>query len=356
MSASGTNGARRGKCPGCTADPRRAHTDNELREFHPRRYEFERATRGVAFAKDFLPSLEALMRDRVETSEARIMAWLKRTSWGNQSLHCINEDGTEAFQADCAVQLGIDKRRVSKVMQYLEQRGYLERRGNAKVLYPVVSPTLTGPPPDSNGKSPERATFSTFLELWKVAHSSDFFELEVARSTVERIRKVVLSDYKQWLATRTKSDAYKERDSESSERGEDAAAVSVPTPEEESVPAHPRHFPSPSQDEAPEPAPLVRLAGLRDCFPGEYMSGVALQGLDDHLVARLGGEYDRQAYVAFVARRQAKGKIRTGLVFDHEGLPHDFCEWVTRRKPRLAGNVKRRKLPNTMRSSAFRKS
>jgi hypothetical protein len=202
---------KRDRCPACAEG--RKHTDPELKQYHSKRWEFEEATRGLNFTKDFNPALEAIMRDRLATSGERVMAWCKRSAWGKHSLYCIKDNGEPAFQVDCATELRIDKRRVSDTIRYYAARGYLEMRGPAKLLYPVISPRLVGPS-NLEEKSEE---YRMFLESWKVAHSTEFSELEVALSTVKRIREVLLSDYKQWRALRTKSGANKGRDSESSD-------------------------------------------------------------------------------------------------------------------------------------------
>lgn len=173
-----------------------------IKDFNARRSEFEAATRGVSFTKDFNPSLEALMNDPLETYVARVFAWTKRKAWGNQCLYCVNSDGSPAFQVDCVRELKIAKYTVCKAVNYLVRRGYLEMRGTAKVLYPVISPDPANT--QTKGEDIKKLpAYATFLEDWKVAHSSDFAELEVARSTVERIRKVILTGYREWRALQT---------------------------------------------------------------------------------------------------------------------------------------------------------
>ena len=154
------------------------------------RAEYESATRGLIFTKDFQTRQEALMHDPLATVGERVMAWILRRSWGEYVLYAIRDDGEPAFQRDCAKDLGIDKKAVSHAVAYYQRRGYLENQ--PKKLYPVISPVLGGPPK----KVVRSSDFLQFINDWKVAHSSDFHELEVARSTVERIRKVILSEYK----------------------------------------------------------------------------------------------------------------------------------------------------------------
>lgn len=154
------------------------------------RAEYEAKTKGLSFTKDFRTRQEALMRDPLATIGERVMAWILRRSWGEYSLYTIKDDGTPAYQVDCANELGIDKRKVSNAVAYNQRRGYLENQ--PKKLYPVIAP-ISGDPPQKVTRSPD---FLQFIEDWKVTHSADFQELEVARSTVERIRKVILSEYK----------------------------------------------------------------------------------------------------------------------------------------------------------------
>lgn len=158
---------------------------------------FDEATKGLNFTKDFHTALEAVMHDPTETNGNRFMAWLKRRSWGKYRLYAMTDENQPATQADCERELGIDKRIISNLVAYYERRGYLYR--DEKVLCPVIAPQ-PGPALEKVTRSPD---FAKFLDEWKVAHSSDFEALEVARSTVKRLRKVILSQYKRWLAPRT---------------------------------------------------------------------------------------------------------------------------------------------------------
>ncbi len=163
--------------------------------------EYEEATQGLGFSKEFHTHNAAVMRDVLEAAGPRFLAWLRRNAWGEYSLFAIGPDGEPLTQADAARDLGISKSRISHVVAYYEARGLVECKG--KVLYPVISPGLF-PPPE---KVADSRNFSKFLEHWKVAHSSDFHELEVARSTVKRIRKVLLSHYKAYRKQETNAGA-----------------------------------------------------------------------------------------------------------------------------------------------------
>ena len=152
--------------------------------------EYESATKNLQFTKAFHSQNEAIMRDKLAINGQRFMAWLMRRSWGEYALFAIGVDGWPLLQEDAAHELGLDKRVISSLANYYEKRGYLVRDG--RKLIPVIDPAL-GPVPE---KVSRRREFAAFVEEWRVAHSADFQELEVARSTVSRIRKVILSDYK----------------------------------------------------------------------------------------------------------------------------------------------------------------
>jgi hypothetical protein len=159
---------------------------------------YHKATDHLLFTKDFNTALEAWRDDPLETPAARLLAWVKRSSWGRWSLYCVDEAGKPAYQVNAAADLHLDKRRVSDTVDYLVKRGYIGKDG--KVLYPVISPVPADIPFRSDPKSEEHGLF---LEQWKVAHSTDFHEFEVARSLVKTYRKVLLSEYKKWKALRT---------------------------------------------------------------------------------------------------------------------------------------------------------
>jgi hypothetical protein len=184
-----------------------------------RRKAFDDATRGLNFTKDFTSAQEAIMGDPMATNGERFLAWLKRRAWGNYSLYAIRADGQPAYQRDAAADLKIDKRNLTNVVGYLKNRGYLRTEG--KLLFPVIAPELSIPE-----KVARSYDFSKFIEQWKVAHSNDFQALEVARSTVERIRKVILSDYKKARASTTNAAPSLLREQELSERPDSVSSVS----------------------------------------------------------------------------------------------------------------------------------
>lgn len=217
------------------------------RQMSPQRAEYEAATKELRFSKDFFPALEAIINDPLETIGTRVLAWYKRHSWGNFSLYAVNDDGSDAQQTDCASALGVTKQRVCQAVNYNEKRGYLYRDG--KKVYVSISPSL-GPKPSKVARS---ADFSAFLEEWKVAHSADFQELEVARAAVERIRKVILSGYRESRRARTNGGALnKEEILESTEREEygvvsSSSALENPPPETTTIPTPPEEQTPPDE-------------------------------------------------------------------------------------------------------------
>ena len=163
---------------------------------------YEERTRPLKFIKEFQDHNLAIMSDIFEPVASRVLAWVRRYAWGEWALFAIGVDGMPKYQVDCCRELGLKPRAVSKAVSYLQWRGYIEDQ--PKLLTPVVSPQMGGPAPDTEAKSPE---WSAFCELWNVAHSADFEKLEVARATVDQIRKVRRADYKKWREQERKAAA-----------------------------------------------------------------------------------------------------------------------------------------------------
>jgi hypothetical protein len=148
------------------------------------------------------------MHDRLATIGERYMAWIKRNSWGRDSFYAIKEDRTPAWQRDAVKELGISKQRISAATQYFVKRGYL--REELKILYLVISPQL-GPDPKKVRGTPD--FFINFIPEWKVTHTPDFLEWETARemrkvanTTVKRIERLMMADFKKWAAARTSAE------------------------------------------------------------------------------------------------------------------------------------------------------
>ena len=184
------------------------------------RAEYERATKGLIFTKDFQTHQEAVMHDPLATVGERVMACILRRSWGEYVLYAIKEDGEPFYQRDLVRLLGIDKIRVSRAVSYYQRRGYLW--DHPKVLRPAIDPILAAPDP----KGKKLQEYATFLEEWKVAHSSNFEELEVARSIIKKINKVILSEYKKWKEQKRRADATLLETAESNSETDQRADVS----------------------------------------------------------------------------------------------------------------------------------
>jgi hypothetical protein len=155
------------------------------------RAEYESKTKGLSFTKDFQTRQEALMHDRMATVGERVMAWILRRSWGEFRLYAVREDGEPAYQRDCVRELRISKKSVSSAVSYFQKRGYLEDR--PKMLYPVISPSLSGIPPL---KVTYCQDFLQFIEEWKVTYCQDFLEEQVLERRLKEIRKVRFCLYK----------------------------------------------------------------------------------------------------------------------------------------------------------------
>jgi hypothetical protein len=145
------------------------------------------------FTRVFWAHQEAVMADRLNTHGMRFMAWLKRYSWGESALFAIGKDGWPRLQDDAARELGIDKRIVSNLVKYYEQRGYMTRDG--RKLIPTIAPEL-GPIPEGEASS----QYQEFLEGWNAANATEFEAYEKADATKKRINKLRLSAYKKALA------------------------------------------------------------------------------------------------------------------------------------------------------------
>jgi len=166
------------------------------------RADYDELTQELLFVKEFHSHNLAIMQDPFEVIATRVLTWARRYAWGEYSLFAIAVDGQPKYQVDCCRELGLKPRTVSKAVKYLQQRGYLEDQ--PKLIIPVIAPVLSGPAPEADAKSPE---WGAFLALWEVAHSTEFEQLEVARATVNQIRKVRLSEYKKWREQETKARA-----------------------------------------------------------------------------------------------------------------------------------------------------
>jgi len=281
------------------------------------RAEYETKTKGLLFTKDFQSRQEALMHDPLATVGERVMAWILRRSWGEYVLYAMKEDGEPAYQRDCARELGIDKKQVSNAVAYYQKRGYLENQ--PKKLYPVISPALSSPNPNCK-KSQE---FVTFLEEWKVTHSADFQEREVARSTIKRINKVILSEYKKSRELKRKAEAsLLETAKTVPETGQRAAVSHF---EADNL----RHQKAPAQDPVDEGGVITvaeatslvmtQIATMQKAFPESPFAKPVIDprnmgdvGLVHRILHELGsrmdGRYDEQHLIGYILHITAQFK------------------------------------------------
>lgn len=228
---------------------------------------FERATRGLQFSKDFHAALEAVMRDELAPASQRVLAWIKRRSWGSYSLHCVRENGRPAIQADCVQELGISKGTVSKTITYLELRGYVRLDG--KIILPLIDPQL-GPTPE---KVSPVGNFSNFLDLWKVSNASNFKAMQDAEATLKQLRKVLISDYKKWKTSATSSEAplYKNSDLEEVQASSSSSGISlVPPLPKEPTTTTPAAEPAEPEQPAADPLPPAVVAALSETIRTGY--------------------------------------------------------------------------------------
>lgn len=170
------------------------------------RGDFHSQTEKVPFANVSVDALQAIMHDKRLAKTIRVLVWAILYSWRNGSWYAIDPaTAAPRFQRDCANELGIKKRLLSKLVNKLVSWGYLI--DHPKLLYPSISP--------KSGTSQKVAEggdlFTKFVENWKVAHPDDFFEYEtaiadvkVAQERAQRIRKVMLSDFRKSREAATK--------------------------------------------------------------------------------------------------------------------------------------------------------
>ena len=109
---------------------------------------------------------------------------------------------------------------------------------------------------EQNTKSPD---YQRFLRWAEVAHSPEFSELESARSTVRRLKRFLLSEYKKWL----KSEAPRPNGARSYKPSETATN---PPPPDDSVSVEPSPAKA-EEDEVPLSMGTSRYARFKDAYP-----------------------------------------------------------------------------------------
>ena len=189
----------------------------------------------LPFAPDWFDSLAA----RIATGELveATAAWVLYRGNGNHSEHAVHIYGksgnpaveTPLRQRNCALDIAwlraghprewldaplemlqaeagrrgvkpVPKTLISDAFILNRRRGIIaDHRGHRLALVPVPkvadSPEFYKRKGGQNGKSPEH---QRFLQWARVAHSPEFKELEGARSSVKRLNKFLLSEYKKW--------------------------------------------------------------------------------------------------------------------------------------------------------------
>ncbi len=115
-----------------------------------------------------------MLKDKLNTNGERVMAWVIRMAWGHTSLYCVLPTGEPAYASDWARDLKINPGTVSRILAFKEQRGYLERRGVAKVIYPVIAPVLAPDEPEKLQATQLMQRFSTAGKLQTPQHMRNF--------------------------------------------------------------------------------------------------------------------------------------------------------------------------------------
>lgn len=192
----------------------------------------------LPYAPDFLDSLVRRMATPGDFTE-RTFAWLVYRASGNQSLTAIHLYGkkseldteTELRQRDCCLELAwleaghpaewLDaplhlfreeaaRRGVEPIERSNISDGFAENRergtvasGTGHRLVLIPSPFVADSSAFQETKGEDPPPYRTFKAEWDVAHSAEIAEEQVARSTLKRINKIRLSDYKKWKRSAT---------------------------------------------------------------------------------------------------------------------------------------------------------
>lgn len=169
-------------------------------EFHARHVD----TRGkkLKFVIVFNASMEFFIGCREVPLMWRILAWIWRYSWGNNSDHCVDKiGGTAIGQQACAGAFQVDKRRINQCVGELRVLNFVHVKTGHR-LKPVDDPgNVLAESPAPNGVL--QGLFGAFCEEWQAEYQADFHELASAEATVARIKKVRLALFKQWKREKT---------------------------------------------------------------------------------------------------------------------------------------------------------
>lgn len=162
--------------------------------------------RRPSYTAVFNSHLDALIAEKVAVPlEWRLLAWIWRKSWGNNSECAVDKIGGKALgQNDAAEAFGVRKQRISECVAILRELNFLLCNHRYE-LYPVVDPTtqkrIKGEP--ESGAQRTHRPFFAFLEDWKVRSTADFEAFESARAEYERVREVRWQAYQEWRRGRT---------------------------------------------------------------------------------------------------------------------------------------------------------
>ena len=177
-------------------------------EFHGRHRDVK--GRKLVFTAIFNAAMESFIACPEVPLVWRVLAWIWRYSWGNDSDYCVDGIGGNSLgQQGCANHFGLDKRRVHDCVTLLRDLNFVLPPDGHK-LYPVDDPSNPSKDthPEVGVKSPLgsgllTSSFIQYCEEWKVRYIADFQELESAEATVNRIKIDRLGGYKPWLRERS---------------------------------------------------------------------------------------------------------------------------------------------------------
>jgi MarR family len=148
--------------------------------------EFQEAMQRRTFTRTPNDVLERTYRDSELTLEARFMAFLWRSSFGQQRFYAADRDRLRPLtQADFSRLLNVDKSLVSRLVKELAERGHLTREG--KRLYPVAEgierPAMAPTPAKVKADAQYSLPFEEFVEkIWNVEHPDLAAELAAAKA------------------------------------------------------------------------------------------------------------------------------------------------------------------------------
>ena len=173
-------------------------------EFHARHRDVK--GRKLVFTAIFNTSMEAFIACPEVPLVWRVLAWIWRYAWGNDSDYCVDKiGGSPLGQQACADHFQVDKRRVHDCVALLRGLNFI-LPANGHKLYPVDDPSKH-PQKDPNTtdvESPDPSgLFKQACDEWKVRALADFQELESAEATVNRLKIVRLVWCRKWIKARS---------------------------------------------------------------------------------------------------------------------------------------------------------